>query len=115
MSTARSFAYSPEKAGPAQKELLKLHEKINSHILKMEKDKNHMTKQEELNKYAEQIITIINKYHAEVVKWESFLKAAIVDLTEVPSMQPQMQRIAILTAMKDACTNIQSFLDTSTR
>jgi N12 class adenine-specific DNA methylase len=94
---------------------LKIYETMNARIEKMNKEKSFIVEQKELNKLAEQIIGVINKYHSQVVKQESLLKAAIIDLTEVPTMQPQMQRIAYLTALKDAASNIQKFLETSSR
>ncbi len=115
MSVARDFSFVPEKAGPSQKGILKIHDKIESLIHKANKDPHYSIKQNELNRFAEQLIEIINEHHRHIERWEAPLKAAIIDLTEVPTMHKELQRIAYITALKDALKNLERFLSDSTR
>lgn len=101
----------PSQPSKFSSSVLKKIEKISASIeliiKKMDKESQYMPKRELLEEYAEEIIDLINDHHAELGEFESFLKAAIIDLTEVPDMAPQMQRIAFLTALKDALSNLR--------
>ena len=77
----------------------------------MQKDQSYTPTRDEVEKYAVQINTLVMGHREKVRPFESYLKAAIIDLTEVPEMHPQMQRISFLTALKDASQNVRLFLD----
>jgi hypothetical protein len=76
----------------------------------MHKEHHFTPTRDQLGEFATQIIAFINDHHAQTKPYESYLKAAIIDLTEVPEMAPQMQRIAFLTSLKDASKELNLFL-----
>jgi len=84
---------------------------VDKIISKMQKDTSYLPTRADVEKYAVQINDLVVDNREKVRQFESFLKAAIIDLTEVPDLQPQMQRIGFLTALKDASQKIQLFLD----
>jgi hypothetical protein len=98
------------KSTPLAKEAQKIKGEIDALIFKMQKDEHYDPTREKLEKYANAIIGYINHNHDKVVAYESYLKAAVIDLTEVPEMAPQMQRIAFLTALQDASHELELFL-----
>jgi hypothetical protein len=98
------------KSSPLVKEGQKIKSRIDALITKMQKDANFTPTREQLEEIAETIIDFINNNHAKIAPHESYLKAAIIDLTEVPVMAPQMQRISFLTALKDSSHEIDLFL-----
>lgn len=106
MATARAHR---EEMHPSRKEILSIRDDLYSHWEKMKKQESYCPTVQELDKYAEKIIKFIDKNHKEVDKTKSLLKDAIIDLTEIPLMHPQMQRLAIHTALRDACENIDKF------
>ena len=98
------------KASPLTKEAQKFKTRIDGLITKMQKEPKYTPTRGQLEECAEMILDYINQYHAQIAPHTSHLKAAIIDLTEVPQMSPQMQRISFLTSMKDATKNIDLFL-----
>jgi hypothetical protein len=52
----------------------------------------------------------MNQYHDQVHNHENFLKAALIDLTAIPEMAPQIQKLSFLTALKEASKELQLFL-----
>ena len=98
------------KPSPLTKEAQKIKSRIDALIAKMQKDPNFSPPREQLEETAELIIDFINNNHSKTAPHESYLKAAIIDLTEVPVMAPQMQRISFLTALKDASHELELFL-----
>ncbi len=98
------------KSSTLAKEAQKIKSRIDALILKMQKDEHFTPTRDQLDEYAELIIDYISHYHSKTAPYESHLKAAIIDLTEVPQMNPQMQRIAFLTALKDASQRMDLFL-----
>jgi hypothetical protein len=89
----------------------KVKTQVDKIISKMQKDTKYTPTRDDIEIYAVQINDIVVQNREKVRQFESFLKAAIIDLTEVPEMHPQMQRISFLTALKDASQKIQLFLD----
>lgn len=98
------------KSSPITREVSKIKGKIDVLITKMQNDAKVTPTRSQLEDYAESLLSFIDRYHEEVAEHKSYLKAAIIDLTEVPQMAPQMQRIAFLTALKDASHEIELFL-----
>jgi len=98
------------KPSALTKEVLGMKSRVDSLISKMQKDTNFSPTREQLEEIAETIIDFISTHHSKTAPHESYLKAAIIDLTEVPVMAPQMQRISFLTALKDASYEIDLFL-----
>ncbi len=98
------------KASPLSREVQKIKGHVDALIMKMQKEPKFTPSRNQLEENAELLIDFINDYHAKVSRYESHLKAAIIDLTEVPVMAPQMQRIAFLTALKDASRELELFL-----
>lgn len=92
-------------------EAQKIKERVDAIIHKMQKDAHFTPTREQLEECAEQILTFINKYHASIVNYERYLKSAVIDLTEVPEMALQMQRISFLTSLRDASKNLLAFLE----
>ena len=88
---------------------LKIQEEIDKLIAKMQKSSDFTPTRDQLENCGEKIMEFINKNHAHIASHEHFLKAAIIDLTEVPEMAPQMQRISFLTSLKDASKNLHAF------
>jgi regulator of sigma D len=98
------------KPSPLTKEAQKIKSRLDALIVKMQKEPHFTPTRDQLDDYAEQLIDYINQYHTKTAPHESHLKAAIIDLTEVPQMSPQMQRIAFLTALKDATQRLELFI-----
>jgi hypothetical protein len=98
------------KSSPLAKDLMRIKNLVDSLISKMQRDHHFMPTRNQLEEPAEKLISYINNNHSQVVRYESHLKAAIIDLTEVPVMAPQMQRISFLTALKDASHEMNLFL-----
>lgn len=83
---------------------------VDALIAKIQKQTSFTPTRDEVEKFAIQINDVIMKNRDKVRSFESYLKAAIIDLTEVPEMHPQMQRISFLTALRDASEKLQLFL-----
>lgn len=98
------------KSTPLSREAQKIKGKIDALITKMQKESKFNPTRGQLDEYAELILNYIDDNHSKVAPYKSYLKAAIIDLTEVPEMAPQMQRIAFLTALKDSSHEIELFL-----
>ncbi|MBS0604401.1 MAG: hypothetical protein JSS60_05105 [Verrucomicrobia bacterium] len=98
------------KPSPLSREAQKIKGRVDALITKMQKDAKFTPTRDMLEEHAEQLIDYINDNHEKTAPHESYLKAAIIDLTEVPEMAPQMQRIAFLTALKDASHELELFL-----
>ena len=78
---------------------------------RIQKDAKFSPSRDNLDEIADQIIHICNIYHETIMPWDKHLKAAIIDLTEVPIiMGPEMQRFAFATALKDASESLNQFL-----
>lgn len=92
------------------KEAEKLKAKIDSLISKIQQDEYFSPSREEIEKHAKTLIDFMNQYHNQVYDHESFLKAALIDLTAIPEMPPQMQKLSFLTALKEASKELQLFL-----
>lgn len=107
MAAAR--AQRQEDMSPSRREILVIREDLHKMWEKMKKQESFCPNVQELDKQAERIIKFIDKNHKEVEKTKPHLKDAIIDLTEIPLMHPQLQRMAILTAIKIACDNIDKF------
>jgi hypothetical protein len=98
------------KSSPLSKEPLLIKEKVDALVFKMQKDKHYSPTRGQLEEFAEMILNYIDKYHAKISHHNSYLKAAVIDLTEVPVMAPQMQHVAFLTALKDASHELELFI-----
>lgn len=89
----------------------KIKTQVDKLISKMNKNSTYLPTRDEIEQYAEQLNHVIVNNRQQVKPFESYLKAAIIDLTEVPDLHPQMQRIGFLGALRDASQKIQLFLD----
>jgi hypothetical protein len=89
----------------------KIKNQLDKLISKMQKEHSFLPSRDDVEQYAVQINDLVMNNREKVRQFESYLKAAIIDLTEVPDLHPQMQRIGFLTALKDASQKIQLFLD----
>lgn len=98
------------KSSEVQLEALKIKAKVDGLVSDMQKKGSFMPTRDQLDTLGEEIILLIDKYHALTANYERFLKAAIIDLTEVPEMSAQMQRISFLTALRDASKNLDEFI-----
>lgn len=103
-------------AAPAPKhsrlhaEVLRIKNQIDTMISHMERKSNYTPTRDEIEFCAEELINFIAKNKAKIKADEHLLKTAIIDLTEVPEMSAELQRIAFLTAMRTASDNIETFL-----
>jgi hypothetical protein len=106
------MAAVPErKASHQHLEAQRIKNQIDTMASHIERRSSYTPTREELEYCAEEIIDLLNRYKEKTSPNEKFLKTAIIDLTEVPEMAPEMQRIAFLTALKDASSNVGKFLD----
>jgi hypothetical protein len=92
------------------KEAVKIKGRVDILIDKMKKDEKFTPSRKELENIAETMLDFISKNHFKITPHDNYLKAAVIDLTEVPVMAPQMQRISFLIAMKDASHEMGLFL-----
>lgn len=102
-------SHKRKESSPSHKAILSIRESLFEFSSKMKKDKSFCPSVQELDKYAKKIVQFVEKHHKECDKTKSFLKDAIIDLTEIPLMHPQMQRVAIETAIKMSVENIDKF------
>lgn len=110
-----SIAHNKEQSmhGPVQQKIHKIVGQLDSLLGKLSKASDVPHLQQDIEASAKQIISIINAEHSKIVKLESYLKNAIIDLTEIPVMQPEMQKIAFQAGIKAAIDNLQLFLANS--
>ena len=109
MSTARK--HSEMNHGPIHKQVHQIMDQLDQLLIKLSKSKDCPSLQQGIDQCAKDLLGIIQKNHASIAKFESYLKNAIIDLTEVPHMQTQMQKIAFEVAIRAAITNLKSFLE----
>ncbi len=103
-------------AAPAPKhsrihvEVLRIKNQIDTMISHMERKSNYTPTRDEIEFCAEEMIEFIAKNKPKIKADEHYLKTAIIDLTEVPEMTNELQRVAFLTALKTASKNVEYFL-----
>jgi hypothetical protein len=98
------------KASPLTKEAMKIKGRVDALITKMHKEDKFTPSRDQLDEIAETMIDFVSKHHVKITPHDSYMKAAIIDLTEIPLMAPQMQRIAFMTALKDSSHEMDLFL-----
>jgi hypothetical protein len=99
------------KASAVWAKAQKIKGEIDGLITKMQKQSDFTPTRDELETYAEQLLDFISRNHDVITPHDRFLKAAVIDLTEVPEMAPQMQRISFLTCLRDASKNMNEFMN----
>ena len=112
MSTARKHSEMHE--GPIHQKVHQIMDQLDQLLVKLSKSKDCPSLQQGIDQCAKDLLHIISKNHVSIAKFESYLKNAIIDLTEVPHMQPQMQRIAFEVSIGAAIKNLKSFLENAT-
>lgn len=106
------MAMPQPKSSPAMSEAQKVKGQIDTLISKMHKQNSFTPTRNQLDDLAEELMNLINRHHnPKTAPFERYLKTAIIDLTEVPQMAPEMQRISFMTALKDASKNVDQFLN----
>ncbi len=110
MSASRAQPMKQPRDQELYQKAQKIKSQIDQLITKMNQNQKFMPTRDTLESYAQALIQFINTYHDRVVNYQAPLKAAIIDLTEVPEMAPQMQRISFQTALIDASAELQRFL-----
>jgi len=99
------------KSSPIYQEVSKIKKQIDMIAGRIQKDGKFSPTRDNLDEIADQIIHICNVYHETIMPWDRHLKAAIIDLTEVPIiMAPELQRFAFGTALKEASKSLDQFL-----
>lgn len=111
MASAHSQSSHHSRDSAAGALVQKVKNSLDEMIRRMQKDTQYTPTREALEELAETLLNIINKHHLSILGAERYIKAAVIDLTEVPEMAPQMQRISFLTAMRDASKNLLSFIE----
>jgi hypothetical protein len=109
MSTA--WEKSEGKEGPIYTDVYNIMDRLNHLLLQISKSDDVPTLQNEIDLCARDLLSVITTYRPAISKTESYLKNAVIDLTEVPYMQAKMQKIAFEVAIKAAMKNIESFLE----
>lgn len=102
-------SHKRKEVSPSHKAILAIREHLSELSAKMKKESSFCPSVQELDKYAKKIVNYVEQYHKDCDKTKSHLKDAIIDLTEIPLMHPQMQRVAIETAIKLALENIDKY------
>lgn len=100
-----------ERPAHLENSLQEIKHQIDKTLEMMKKNRNFTPERAELDKLSKRTLELVQKYHPTMSPQQKTLLAAVVDLTEVPVMQPVMQRVAFETALKDASKNIQRFLN----
>ena len=100
---------SPKYSAVA-KEAMKFKAFVDGILMRMQREHRYTPTRHELEECAEKLIDFMHQHHKKIAPYESYLRAAVIDLTEVPEMSPQMQRISFQTAVKDAAKNLDLFL-----
>jgi hypothetical protein len=110
MSTARKHAESSQPKGPIQKEIQAIHDRLDKLLTELSKNKDYPPLQGEIDDCAKKIMNIGNTHYEKLGQFMPHFKNAIVDLTEVPFMHPEMQKIAFEVAIQAAMKNLDIFL-----
>ncbi len=100
--------------GPICTEVYNIMDRLNQLLLDLSQSDDVPSLQNSINQCAKDLLLVINTHRDAIAKTESFLKNAIIDLTEVPYMQVQMQKIAFEVAIRASVKNLESFLDNNT-
>lgn len=103
--------YREEKPAQLEKSLLEIKHQIDKTLDTMRKNRNFTPERADLDKLSKKTLELVQKYHPSMSPQQKTLLVAVVDLTEIPVMQPVMQRVAFETALKDASKNIHRFLN----
>ena len=99
------------KASPIYQDVSNIKKQIVLLYGRIQKDDKYSPSRDNLDELADQLIHVCNTYHETIMPWDKHLKAAIIDLTEVPIiMGPKMQRFAFATALNDASKSLDLFL-----
>lgn len=86
-------------------------ESIDSMIMKMQNDTKFLPTRTQMDEFAQKILDYIDNNYEQTAPYLSYLKAAVIDLTEAPEMQPpQAQRFSFFAALKDASHEIELYL-----
>ena len=100
-----------KKSSPAYQEIMEIKKQIETLLSRMEKDGKFCPSRDTLDGIGEQMIHACNRYHATIALWDKYLKAAIIDVTEVPIINaPELQRVSFRGAMQDAVMNLEQLL-----
>ncbi|MBX9924110.1 MAG: hypothetical protein K2Y01_08375 [Rhabdochlamydiaceae bacterium] len=110
MSIARKHVESSQPKGPIQKQVQVLADRLNELFANLSRNKDYPALQGEIDSCAKEIISITHTHYEKIGNLISYLKNAIIDLTEVPYMHPQMQKIAFEVAIQAAIKNLESFI-----
>jgi hypothetical protein len=110
MSIARKQVESSQSKGPIQKQIQGISNRLNKLISELSKNKDYPSLQGDIDSCAKEIIDITQKHYEKLGPAISHLKNAIIDLTEVPYMHPQMQKIAFEVAIQSAVKHLDTFL-----
>ena len=111
MSIASKQVESSQPRGPIQKEVQVINDRLEKLLTELSKNKDYPSLQDEMDTCAKSIIKITDTHYEKLGQFTTHLKNAIVDLTEVPFMHPQMQKIAFEVALQAAIKNLETFLN----
>ena len=95
---------------PFHKGLQDIKRKIDKVIEQMEKKPNFIPERSDLDAISAEAVDLIQKHHPQISPNQKSLLTAVIDLSEVPTMHPSMQKVAVQTALKDASRNINDYL-----
>jgi hypothetical protein len=105
MVTARPHSME----NPFHKEILDIKDSLNTIHEKMKKNGSYCPSVQELDQHGKAIERFMGKHHKEIEHAKPHLKNALIDLTEIPIMHPNMQRLTIQTCLKTSIENIDKF------
>jgi hypothetical protein len=110
MSAAYPESFKNSKASAVWAKAEKIKGEIDRIITKIQEHPEYTPTHKDLEEIAKQILDCMSKNHDVIAFHARYLKAAVIDLTEVPEMSPQMQRISFLTCLRDASKNLDEFI-----
>jgi hypothetical protein len=107
-------SHKHQKMSPLHQELHEISSALHGFYRQMKSNKEFCPSVQQLDLYAKKIIAVASRHDKECEKGKAFLKNAIIDLTEIPVMHEKHQRMAIETALRMACENLDSFFAKAT-
>ena len=94
-----------------QQEIQKIQQEISALLQQMKKNQNYTPNRSDVEKIGSKMVSVLRQHQPRVnTAQNTLLKEAVVDLTEIPVMQPSAQRISIQTALNDASQCLKEYL-----
>lgn len=96
---------------PLQIGLRTIKQEIDKLLEKMKRETSYTPDRTLLDRFSAKAVELVQKHHPKIAEAQKTLLTAVIDLTEIPTMHPKMQRVAYQTALREASKNLGSYLE----